>query len=135
MCIRDRPATLTASGLAILAALPAAQVRALFPSRGSFVERHGVGPCSLGQLRRELTDTRSRGYAVEDGLVTPGLASVAVAVLDHSGHPVAGVAVTYPTEAGRAGRTPGGIEVEQIVAQVRHTAEGLSERLGHRSHT
>ena len=48
------PAQLTASGLALLAALPAAQVRALYPSRSSFVLRHGRGrrprpscaPCS-----------------------------------------------------------------------------------------
>ena len=70
---------------------------------------------------------------MEDGLVTPGLASVAAAVLDHSGHPVAGVAVTYPTEAASGG--PDSEQVEQIVAQVRHTAAGLSEGLGHRSQT
>ena len=72
---------------------------------------------------------------MEDGLVTPGLASVAAAVLDHSGHPVAGVAVTYPTEAGGASGVPEAEQIEQIVAQVRHTAAGLSERLGHRSET
>ena len=38
------PAHLTASGLAMLAALPPAQVRALFPSRAAFVQRHGIGP-------------------------------------------------------------------------------------------
>ena len=38
------PAHLTASGKAILAALPAAQVRALYPDREAFVDRHGGGP-------------------------------------------------------------------------------------------
>ena len=38
------PAQLTASGRAVLAALPAPQVRALFPDRSAFVDRHGVGP-------------------------------------------------------------------------------------------
>ena len=42
---------------------------------------------------------RQRGHAVEDGLVTAGLGSVAVAVLDHNDYPVAGVAVTYPQDA------------------------------------
>src|SRR3954469_636543 len=83
------PAHLTASGLAMLAALPPAQVRALFPSRAAFVQRHGVGPGSLPALRQELTRVRRDGYAHEDGSVTPGFASVAAAVLDHSGHPVA----------------------------------------------
>ncbi|MGH3348403.1 MAG: IclR family transcriptional regulator, partial [Nocardioides sp.] len=40
------PAHLTASGRAILAALPATQVRALYPDRSAFVDRHGVGPTS-----------------------------------------------------------------------------------------
>ena len=42
-----------------------------------------------------LTETRQRGHAVEDGEVTPGFASVAAPVLDHNGHPVAGVACTF----------------------------------------
>ncbi|HWL96558.1 MAG TPA: IclR family transcriptional regulator, partial [Nocardioidaceae bacterium] len=89
------PAHLTASGRAILAALPAAQVRALYPNAEAFVDRHGTGPRSLSQLRTLLTDTRQRGFATEEGEVTPGLASVAAAVLDHNGHPVAGLALTY----------------------------------------
>ncbi len=50
---------------------------------------------------------RRDGFAHEDGSVTPGFASVAAAVLDHSGHPVAGVAVTYPVhEVAEADRRP-----------------------------
>ena len=67
------PAHLAASGRAMLAALPPAQVRALFPDRGAFVQRHGVGPASLSALRGLLVDVRARGYALEDGEVTPGL--------------------------------------------------------------
>ena len=92
------PAQLTASGRAVLAALPAAQVRALYPDRASFVDRTGRGPASLSALRTLLTETRQRGYATEDGEVTPGFASVAAAVLDHNGYPVAGVAITHPSE-------------------------------------
>ncbi|GAA1185637.1 IclR family transcriptional regulator [Ornithinimicrobium humiphilum] len=120
------PASLTATGLAILAALPPAQVRALFPSADAFVQRHGVGPTSLTTLRPLLTETRTRGYALEQGFVTPGLDSVATAVLDHSGHPVAGVAVT----AERVHLTP---EVrDEVVTQVRRAAAEISRRLGHR---
>src|SRR4051795_12991358 len=92
------PAPLTASGRALLAALPAAQVRALFPDRTAFVLRHEAGPASPSALRRLLVDVRARGYAVEDGEVTPGLASVGTAVLDHAGHPAAAVATTFPTD-------------------------------------
>src|SRR6478735_160819 len=38
------PATVTASGLAILAALPAAQIRAVYPDADALVERAGHGP-------------------------------------------------------------------------------------------
>src|ERR687893_3051793 len=93
------PAQLTASGRAMLAALPAAQVRALFPDRSAFVGRHEPGPRSLSALRKLLVETRRRGHAVEDGEVTPGFISIAVAVLDHTRHPVASVAVTVPRSA------------------------------------
>ena len=90
------PAPVTASGLAMLAALPVAQVRALFPSRRALVQRHGAGPTSVRQLQALLVDVRRDGYAAEDGSVTHGLASVACAVLDHGGHPVAALALTFP---------------------------------------
>ena len=113
------PAHLTASGRAILAALPAPQVRALYPSADALVDRHGVGPRTPSALRRLLVETRRRGYAVEDGEVTPGLASVAAVVRDHNGHPVAGLAVTY------ADGTP-----ERLVGPVIAAAGALTERLG-----
>lgn len=118
------PAQLTASGRAILAALPANQVRALYPDRSAFVDRHGLGPTSLSALRGLLSETRQRGYAAEEGEVTPGFASVATAVLDHNGHPVAGVAVTYPSDAR--------IDLDVAVAATQHTAETVSRRLGRR---
>jgi DNA-binding IclR family transcriptional regulator len=52
--------------------------------------------------------------------VTPGLASVAVAVLDHNQHPVAAVAVTYPDDADPTG-------LREAVAA---TAAGLTRRIG-----
>lgn len=113
------PAQLTASGRAILAALPAAQVRALFPDRSAFADRHGNGPTSPNALRTLLAETRQRGLALENGEVTPGLASVAAPVLDHNEHPVAGVAVTHPVE-----ETPTGLE-----EAVRRTAALITRRL------
>ena len=57
---------------------------------------HDAGPASLKQLRAILDAARTHGYAEEDGYVTPGLASVATAVLDHTRQPIAAVAVTFP---------------------------------------
>ena len=119
------PAHLTASGRAILAALPAAQVRALYPDRTAFVDRHGVGPASLSALRTVLSETRQRGYSVENGEVTPGLSSLAVPVLDHNDHPVAGVAVTYPES------DP--IDHRALRRTVHSGAEVLTQRLGGRT--
>jgi DNA-binding IclR family transcriptional regulator len=92
------PAQLTASGRAVLAGLSAAQLRALFPDESAFVERHGTGPRTPAQLRQVLAGVRATGYASEDGEVTPGLASVAAPVHDHTGRPVAGAAVTFPAD-------------------------------------
>ncbi len=117
------PAALTASGRAILAALPPAQVRALFPDKDAFVDRHGKGPTSLSTLRALLSETRQRGYAAEDGEVTPGFASVAAVVTDHNALPVAGVAVTWST----ADEAP---DHRRLVQATRSTADRLSRRLG-----
>ncbi len=120
------PAGLTASGLAMLAALPAAQVRALYPDRAAFVQRDGRGPSSLTHLRSELAQVRQRGHARETNSVTTGFASIAVAVLDHNGHPAAGIAVTYPhTEVATEA-------LQGIIRSTRTTAQELSRRLGYR---
>jgi len=119
------PAHLTASGRAILAALPHNQVRALYPDRSAFVDRHGIGPTSLSALRSLLTETRRRGYAFENGEVTPGFASVAAVVLDHNGHPAAGLAVTYPSD--------GIADLDTAVKTTRDTARLVSMRIGART--
>jgi len=116
------PAHLTASGRAILAALAPSQVRALYPDRSAFVDRHGVGPTSPSALRALLVETRQRGYAMEDGEVTPGFASVAAAVRDHTGHPTAGVAVTFPSDD-----PP---DLARTIAATRRTADRLTARIG-----
>ena len=82
---------------------------------------------TLPALRALLSRVRLDGFAGEDGSVTPEFASVAAPVLDHVGHPVAGVAVTYPvaevTEDQR----------RALVAQVIHTATELTRRVGGRA--
>lgn len=118
------PAQLTASGLSMLASLPPQQVRALFPSRDAFVQRHGLGPTTLHGLRAMLVRVRRDGFAMEDGTVTPDFASVAAPVLDHVGHPVAGVAVTFPLDEVDA---PTRLD---LAAQVQRAAAELSRRIG-----
>jgi len=116
------PAHLTASGRAILAALPQAHVRALYPDKESFVERTGVGPQSLSALRTILAEARQRGHAVENGEITAGFASIAAPVLDHNDLPLAGVAVTYAESAP--------VDTAAVAEAVRATAAALSRRVG-----
>lgn len=117
------PAALTASGRAVLATLPAPQLRALFPGPSAFVDRTGAGPRSLSALRTLLSAVRRDGYAVEDGDISSGLASVAAAVLDPTGYPVAAVACTFPH--GRVAEA-----TTELAAAVQSTAGEVSRRLG-----
>ncbi len=117
------PAHLTASGLAMLAALPATQVRALYPDRDAFVQRNGNGPRSLSELRSLLARVRAVGHAREDGTVTGDLSSVGVPVCDRHGRPLAAVAVTFRAEDG----TPE--HVADLVARVRYAADDVARRL------
>jgi len=121
------PAHLAASGRAMLAELPAAQVRALFPDAEAFVHRRIVGEiAAYGALKRELADTRGRGYAFEDGAITPGIASVAVAVLDHAGWPAASIAVTFAAVDVDAERSTA------IATELRQYASELARRISGR---
>lgn len=119
------PMQLTASGRAILAALPKAQVRALFPNREAFVHRHEdpEGIDRYSRLRAVLDDTRTRGFALERGSVTAGLCSIGVPVRDHRGWPVAAIAVTFPEDSVPDARLP------ELVSEVLRTAETLSHRI------
>lgn len=122
------PAHLTATGRAMLAELPPAQLRALYPDRAAFAERHPEGEAdaaewSYGRLKRVLADVRARGWAAEDGEVTSGLASAGAAVVDHLGWPAAAIAVTFPDDAATGLR-------ERAVEGVREAAATLSRRIG-----
>jgi len=76
------PAHMAATGKAMLAFLPQAEVAALLP--------RGAGGTAF---KAELAQTRERGYAVDDGGVREGVYSMAAPVFDAGGRPVAGIAV------------------------------------------
>jgi DNA-binding IclR family transcriptional regulator len=122
------PSHLTASGRAMLAALPAAQVRALFPNREAFAGRGGAGEVrGYGELRRVLQRSRADGFASEDGTITEGIASVAVAVLDHAGWPAASIAVTFSRDTVAPERWAG------LAEQTRQHAAELGRRISGRA--
>lgn len=122
------PAHLPASGRAMLAHLPSAQVRALFPRQDSFVSRTSRGPRSLPALRRLLSAARQRGWTVEDGYVTADYASVAAPVFDHGGRPVAAISATFRHEC--PGQDECGETWPNLAADVLKAAAEMTTRVG-----
>ncbi|WP_424466811.1 IclR family transcriptional regulator [Pseudoclavibacter helvolus] len=117
------PAHLTASGRAMLAAMPQKQVRALYPDASSFADRTGRGPKRPGELRALLDTVRGGALASENGEVSIGMRSVGMPVLDHAGWPAAAIAVTWsderPQDEGRLRAL-----LEQGAAEIRRRIRG-----------
>ncbi|MBB5431883.1 IclR family transcriptional regulator [Nocardiopsis composta] len=118
------PAHLTASGRSLLARLPRAQVRALYPDTAAFVDRTGRGPAAPGELRTLLAEERRRGYSLEEEQVTEGFSSVAAASFDHNGTPVAAISLTVPVQRP--------VSPAALAHRVGDAAAELTRRLGGR---
>ena len=120
------PAQLTASGRAMLAAAAGGPGPGAVPGAAAFVDRTGRGPAHLPALRRLLAQGRRRGWAVEDGYVTAGFASVAAPVLDHGGRPIAAISTTFRHEC-----APECDETwPDLATHTRRAAEDLTARIG-----
>jgi DNA-binding IclR family transcriptional regulator len=118
------PAHLTASGRAILAGLDAAQVRASFANNKSFIDRTGLGPKNLRELTALLRDEAAAGFSSEDGFITQGYASIAVAAKNHLGLSVAAIALTFRSEDASSGLRA------ELAGALRVAGAELSKRLG-----
>lgn len=92
------PAPLTASGRALLAYLPPAQLAAIFSTKDRFIDRTGRGPRSLRELKVVLAEDRARGWSYEKGSVTENVSCIAAAALDHNGMPVVSIGVSFLTD-------------------------------------
>jgi DNA-binding IclR family transcriptional regulator len=86
------PAYLSGSGKAMLAQLPAEEVRRRFTGQLS-TRLTSKGPRDIESLLKELALTRKRGYSIDDEAVREGVYSFGAAVFDASGDAVAAVAV------------------------------------------
>ena len=82
----------TASGRAMLAALPDAELKAR-------VDAAGLGR-QWQKIHTMVQQVRLRGWAEEAEEVSVGQSSIAAAVLDHTGRPAAALAVTFTPEVG-----------------------------------
>ncbi len=118
------PAHLTASGKAIMCQLDAKQVRAMYGAITSLPTRTGKGPATLKELTNDLQTAKQRGFSFENGFVTDGFSSIAVAVLNHLQMPVAAIGMTFRADAAADDHQ------EFLVEQLKVAATELSKRLG-----
>ncbi|MBO1076549.1 IclR family transcriptional regulator [Roseomonas marmotae] len=92
-----RPLGCGAHALALLAALPAAEVeRAITVTAPERVGRYA--PITDDYLRRSVVETQAQGYAVNEGVIVSGMTAVAVAVRDSWGRPIAALSCSAISE-------------------------------------
>jgi len=117
------PAFCSAIGKAILAHENAAiQAQVLAPPLPRFTPETMSDPA---QLRRELAQVRTRGYAINQEEWRRGVCAVAVPILGPGGSAVAAVSLTMPTE-----RFQRGALERRFLPALRHAAASVSRALG-----
>lgn len=115
------PAHLCASGKAMLAWKPEAELAELF-SQGPLARRTSAGPVTFSQLLADLHNVRVTGYSVDQGCVADDLVGFGAAVFDGAGDPVAGLGLVV-------GRDEASFEGDRHPRQVRDLATRLTCRL------
>lgn len=89
------PSFASASGRAVLATLPPARVRELYPSR-----LPKAGPDTIAtraELERELELARERGYAVQRGQMEADVSAISAAIRDAAGQASFAITIAVPT--------------------------------------
>ncbi len=110
------PLTIGATGKAILAFLPAEEIRR---------QLKGLRPAQAARLRQDLPEIWRRGFAISHGERISGSGSVSAPIRDHTGRVVASVSILAPS----ARWTPEASSVYQ--ALVVETAAAISKDLGY----
>jgi DNA-binding IclR family transcriptional regulator len=118
------PAALTASGRAVLACLPKAQVRAQLSVPGAFTDRTGRGPRTLSALSALLDEERRQGFSTEEGFISEGFSSVAAPIRSTRRTPYAAIGLTF-----RSGEVPARHRAS-LVRAVMQCAQDVAVRHG-----
>jgi IclR family acetate operon transcriptional repressor len=116
------PLHATASGRAVLAALPDALVERLIASGLPPLTSHTI--TDPDALRADVERTRREGYAVNVGGNRPNVCAIGTAVLDGTGAPIAGLSMSMPDLRFDAQRVP------EWGALVMDSARDISAGLG-----
>jgi DNA-binding IclR family transcriptional regulator len=118
------PAHAAVMGRIILAHLPPQRVREIFGA-SSLPASTSHTPVTMQQLHARLAEDRAQGLAWSDGFFEVGISSVAAAIFDASGVPVAALNVS-----GQTATFNDPARRERIGRAVREAAEEISRRLG-----
>jgi DNA-binding IclR family transcriptional regulator len=100
------------------------QVRAMYGGNISLPTRTGKGPVSVKELTQDLQVAKQQGFSFENGFVTEGFSSIAVAVLNHLQMPVAAIGMTFRNDPDAE------THQEFLVKSSQAAATELSKRLG-----
>lgn len=86
------PLGIGGGGLALLAALPDAEVEAVLAANAAVLaQRYPAFPPEV--LRRLVAEARAQGYALNPGLLVPGSWGIGVAVRDRAGRPLGALSI------------------------------------------
>jgi len=117
------PAHCTATGVAMLAFLPEAEVDTILDEHGmpSFNE---ATLTDRDALKQRLAHVRSRGYAIVDGEYNQELLCVSAPVFDHTRRPCASLTVAMLSSHATEDRT------QAVAERVRQVAQTFSREMG-----
>ncbi len=118
------PLHTAAPGKAMLAFLPEDQCEAILDQM-RFTKFTDRTITSKAEFRKELAEVRRLGYALDRGEELETLHCVAAPILDHRGHPVAGIWITGPASRLRSE------DFERLGQLVKDHAMLISERFGY----
>lgn len=117
------PAHATASGKALLAALPESELATLYPDE-VLETPTPTAARSKSELLKQLADTRARGYAINHAESEGDIGAVGAAVSDGNGRVRGALAVTAPISR------VDDAWIERCGAAVARSAETLGKRFG-----
>lgn len=117
------PALFTATGKAMLAAMPTASIANHLPD----VWPEPLTPTGVmdrSAFERELAAVRQLGYSIDNGQLREGMYCIGSAITDHQGQPVAGVAMSMTAMEAR------GEALDQAGKQIMRLAHHIAHGMG-----
>lgn len=93
---QSRPLGVGSGSLAILASLPETEIRTILEENARWLEE--FPNFAADKLWDLIALTRKHGYAVVEGLMTPGINAIAVPILSNDGRPIGALSITAISE-------------------------------------